>query len=438
MNAFSVARTVISVLFFLCYFYQIVYLFVPFLRKTPRKPSNVPCRQGSGKQPRIAVLIAARNEEAVIGQLLESVSAQTYTGEVTAFVVADNCTDRTAELSGKAGAVVYERHNEQEKGKGYALNFLLKRMAEDFGGFDAYLVLDADNLLERDYIEQMAATMDQGYEIITSYRNSKNYGDNWISAGYSLWFLRESEFLNRPRTLLGTSAAVSGTGFLFTRRILEQCGGWNFFLLTEDIQFTVHNILSGVKIGYCRDAVLYDEQPVKFSQSWRQRERWAKGFLQVFRSYGVSLVRGAVGRRSFSCFDMCMNILPAMFLSIVSILLFAVELTVRLALRAAVASLFLGALQGIVGMALFLMTLGAITTATQWNRIHAGTAQKIKAVLTFPLFMFTYIPISISVLFKRVEWKPIEHSVNLSITDMGAEKSVKGHKIVKKIAVLNK
>ena len=80
------------------------------------------------------------------------------------------------------------------------------------------------------------------------------------------------------------------------KEILEKCGGWPFHLLTEDIEFTVHNIIRGEKIGFCKNAVLYDEQPVLFSQSWRQRMRWAKGYLQVFGKYGTDLIKGIFRR----------------------------------------------------------------------------------------------------------------------------------------------
>lgn len=128
----------------------------------------------------------------------------------------------------------------------------------------------------------MNETFSDGYRIITSYRNSKNYGDNWISAGYALWFLREAKYLNNARYLLGTSCAVSGTGFMFSREILKSCGGWPFHLLVEDIEFTIHNIVSGEKVGYCPRAVLYDEQPTKFSQSWEAAH--APGRADIFRS----------------------------------------------------------------------------------------------------------------------------------------------------------
>ena len=122
----------------------------------------------------------------------------------------------------------------------------------------------------------MNVTFSQGYDIITCYRNSKNYGDNWISAGYGLWFLRESRYLNLARMRLGSSCGVSGTGFLFSAAVLAlQGGGWPFHLLTEDIEFTIDHVVRGVRIGYCPEAIVYDEQPVSFRQSWAQRLRWS-------------------------------------------------------------------------------------------------------------------------------------------------------------------
>ena len=207
---------IIALIFCVCYAYQFVYLAVPlFMRKKPR-PAPVLHRYG--------VLISARNEEAVIAQLIQSIREQTYPAElVTVFVCADNCTDRTAEAAREAGAVVFERFDSVNVGKGYALDFLLGAISREYpdAGFDGFFVFDADNVLERDYIERMNETFCEGYSVVTGYRNSKNYGDNWISAGYSLWFLRESQYLNRSRALLGTSAAVSGTGFLFSSEMMK-------------------------------------------------------------------------------------------------------------------------------------------------------------------------------------------------------------------------
>lgn len=257
----------------------------------------------------------------------------------------------------------------------------------------------------------MNRTFSQGYDIVTSYRNSKNYGDNWISAGYALWFLRESRYLNHARSLLGTSCAVSGTGFLFSRAVLEETGPWPFHLLTEDIQFSVHEILQGRKVAFAPDAVLYDEQPTTFRQSWRQRMRWSQGYLQVFRDYGARLLRG-IFRGSFSCFDMSMAIMPAFVLSTVSIL---VNLTLGVVGALAGDNLlvaFESVGQMLLNMYLTLLVLGGITTVTEWNQIRTSSVKKFVYVFTFPLFMFTYIPISLAAFFCKPQWKPIEHRVS--------------------------
>ena len=400
----------VAAIFFVCYCYQFLYVATALVQKD--KPHK------EEKAHHFAVLIAARNEAEVIGHLIESIQAQTYQkGNVTVFVVADNCTDNTAQIARNLGAVVYERFNQDKIGKGYAMEYLLDQMERNNERFDGYFVFDADNVLDQNYILEMNKTFSDGYDIITSYRNSKNFGDNWISAGYAIWFLWESEYLNRGRMLLGTSCAVSGTGFFFSRRIIEKYDGWKFFLLTEDIQFTVDNVLSGEKIGYCRNAVLYDEQPIKFKQSFRQRLRWAKGFFQVFRQYGGNLMKGAL-RKNSSCFDMFMVISPAIFLTIFSILFNGLALLLGDFSRYEVAVIIRSLQQMIINIYFTLVAIGALTTFTQWYKIHTTNFKKVLYIFTFPLFMLTYIPITITALFKKVEWKPIEHSKAKTIAEI--------------------
>lgn len=415
METLKTINFVIAVIFFVCYTYQFLYIPVPWLRKA--RP------HGPAKDNRYAVLICARNEQRVIGDLIASLRGQTYSQSLLSiFVLADNCTDDTAMVARVAGANVYERFNQVQVGKGYALQELLEHLEQDYPqGFDGYFVFDADNILAPNYVEAMNRTFSDGHDIVTSFRNSKNYGDNWISAGYALWFLRESRYLNGARCRLGSSCAVSGTGFLFSRRILEKCGGWNFFLLTEDIQFTIANVIRGEKVGYCPTAVLYDEQPTTFRQSFRQRLRWSRGYLQVFGKYGVSLFRG-IFRGSFSCYDMTMNIMPAAVLSGASI---AVNL------GAAVYNCLNGGdwsvlaaclLQGFLSLYLTVFVLGVITTITEWDNIYCSASKKVWYAITFPVFMFTYIPIVIVSLFHNPAWQPIHHSRSVDLQQICAGK----------------
>ncbi len=395
----------IALIICVCYFYQFVYLAIPFLIKKRKHKKT--------KKHKFAVLIAARNEEKTIANLIKTIKEQNYPQKlIKIFVVADNCTDNTAQVSRDAGAIVYERFNKEKVGKGYALDFLIEKIDEDFSKekFDAFFVFDADNLLKSNYITEMNKTFSDGYEVVTSYRNSKNYGDNWISAGYALWFLRESQYLNRPRMLLGVSSAISGTGFMFSREVMQKYGGWKFFLLSEDTEFTVNNVLNNIKIGYCDTAIFYDEQPVKFKQSWKQRMRWAKGYLQVIGKYGKSLVKKSALDLDFSAFDMIMVMTPAIILTIIGIIcnisISAASLLVGKSLLISIESI----MEFFLNSYLTVYVVGLLTTITEWKRIYATPLKKILYTFTFPIFMATYIPISFVALFKKVEWEPIEHT----------------------------
>lgn len=404
----------LGILFILCYAYQFLYIPVALAPKK-KKTVQAPLR-------RYAILISARNEESVIAQLLDSISQQDYPADlIVPFVVADNCTDATARVARDAGAVVYERFNKQQVGKGYALNYLIQQIRDAWGDeyFDGYFVFDADNLLQPDYISQMNNVFGDPYQIVTSYRNSKNFGDNWISAGYALWFLREAAFLNAPRFRLGISCMVSGTGFLFSREIMLRYGGWPFHTLTEDIEFSAHSIVQGERIGYCGATEFFDEQPTLFGQSWRQRTRWSRGYIQVFLKEGPGLFAGLLGRNSLSCFDLIMSIMPAMIFTVISLLVSAAIIVLQLIEGHNILPIVISALlSSFVPAYSSLFIVGAITTITQWQHIHTSTARKILFTLTFPLFMFTYVPICIASVFGKVEWKPIEHKVTVSIQQL--------------------
>ena len=413
MKVLELFNYIVMCLFLLCYSYQLFYIPVALVGRRPHR--------GQTKFHRYAVLIAARNEVAVIGQLIDSIRAQDYPEElVDIFVVADNCTDDTAAVARRHGARVYERFDRRHVGKGYALRFLLGSIARDYGRgrYDGYFVFDADNVLAPDYIRQMNRTFSDGYGVVTSYRNSKNYGDNWISAGYALWFIRDSRYLNHARMILGGSCVVAGTGFMFSREVLERCGGWNYFLLTEDTEFTADMVLKGEKIGYCPEAVLYDEQPTGFKQSWRQRMRWCRGYMQVFRRYGAGLLKGIFGKNGLSCYDMTMSIMPAAVLSGLSVIVNLIAAAVNFAAGRDL-SAFAGSVL-LLGWNLYmtLFIVGAITTVTEWRQIHCAGWKKILYAFTFPVFMFTYVPICIASLFTDVQWQPIRHERSLSLEEI--------------------
>ena len=274
----SYISTVLSVMLF----YKTIYWIIGFVTTRKFKPAK--------NNHKYAILIAARNEENVIANLLDSINKQDYPKKlVTTFVVADNCTDSTAKIARENGAICYERFDEDHKTKGFALQYLVKKIEEDYktDSFEAYFIFDADNLLKEDYISRMNDSFDAGCKIICSYRNTKNFNEDWIASTYAIHWLRSIRCNHRPRSFLRLATNIQGTGFLFTNEIIRN--GWKYTSLTEDRALTADAVAQGYEISYNNDAMFYDEQPVNLKIALRQRLRWSRGHLEAFVETGPYL-----------------------------------------------------------------------------------------------------------------------------------------------------
>ncbi|MBE6153909.1 MAG: glycosyltransferase [Firmicutes bacterium] len=281
-NMFKGINNVIGSILSIMLIYKTVYFVIGIFFTRKFKPAK--------NKHKYAIVIAARNEENVIGNLLDSIKRQDYPTELLkVFVVADNCTDNTAKIARKNGAVCYERFDDEHKTKGYALQYLFEKIEEDYGrmSFDGYFVFDADNLLQSDYISRMNDAFDSGEKIITSYRNTKNFDENWIASTYALHWLRSIRTNHRARSVLRLATNIQGTGFLFSNEIVKD--GWDYTSLTEDRALTADAVAQGYQITYNDAAMFYDEQPISLRIALRQRLRWSKGHLLAFKESGPYL-----------------------------------------------------------------------------------------------------------------------------------------------------
>ena len=412
---------VMATIFVVFYFYQIGYLLLGLIRRRTKTPDTPHALH------RYAAVISARNEENVIGGLIASLKAQDYPSELLdIYVIADNCTDNTAQVALAAGAKGYRRLNRDLIGKGYALDYLFKCLsASGKDVYDGYFVFDADNYVDPCFVREMNNTFDSGnYAALTSYRNSKNFGSSWISSAYATWFLREARYLNNARMILGTSCAVSGSGYLVSSKIIEGMHGWDFHTLTEDIQFSTFCAVHGVRIGYA-PAEFYDEQPLTLSASWKQRMRWTKGFYQVFFTYGRHLLKAISKFRRFAAYDLLMTIAPGMLLTLISLLANGTFIIVGMMSHGFLATdaeieMCVGSLLLTLGfMYITFFAMGLLTTITEFRHIHCPAKWRIVANLfTFPLFMFTYIPLTVAALFLKVDWVPTPHDVSVTLDEV--------------------
>lgn len=413
---------IIWLFFTLAYFYQIVYVLRVLAKGTVHLPE-------AKKQHRYAFVIAAHNEELVIGNLVRSILGQNYPRDLMeVFVVCDACTDDTHARAEEAGAIVWDRNDLARRGKSWALDYAFDRILNDYGDrFESFIIMDADNLVSKDYLSIMNQAFDAGYLVCTSYRNSKNFDSSWISSAYALWFMREAKFLNNARMMVGTSCAISGSGWMVALPIIRGMHGWDFHTLTEDIQFSTFCCANNVQIGYA-PAEFFDEQPLTLKASWVQRMRWTKGFYQVFFSYAPDLVKG-ISKGQFASYDMLMTIAPGMILTLLSFFVNATYLIVGSLSHGFIATqgellMCTGSLvMTFASMYITFFILAVITTVSERKRIHAKKKWRIVTnVFTFPLFMMTYIPITVAALFKKVEWIPTKHDIVVNVDDvMGAD-----------------
>ncbi|MCP8970667.1 glycosyltransferase family 2 protein [Ectobacillus ponti] len=259
-----------------------------------------PVKQQPQAKPkhRFAVLVAAHNEEQVIGGIVKNLREQSYPAQLyDVYVICDNCSDRTAAVVRENGGIAMERFNQTLRGKGHALEWMFERLwdLEAQGThYDAVVVFDADNLVSRNFLSVMNTKISEGHEVIQGYLDTKNPHDTWITkaSAYAYWTTNRVYQLSRDQ--LGLSAQLGGTGLVVSTQVLKQIG-WRTTSLTEDLEFTQRYILeTGRRVAWAHEAKIYDEKPLGLRASMKQRVRWMAGHTDCALRYAVPLFRKAI------------------------------------------------------------------------------------------------------------------------------------------------
>ena len=373
------------------------------------------------KDHRFMAIIPAHNEEAVIANLIESLKNQTYNKELyDIYVIADNCTDNTAKVAKEAGAIVYERFDSTKKTKGYALNWFLKQKIEEDAPYDAFFVFDADNIVDANFIKNMNKKLCQGEDVVQGYRDIKNPTDSWITAGYAIFYWTMHRFYHLARYNLGLSPLLNGTGFMVRFDVVKP-NGWDTETLTEDIEFSLKRIIAGKKLGWATDAIVYDEQPVGFKQSWSQRSRWTVGHIQCISRYTKELAIAAKENKTLMNFDGFLYIIGSIPMFIVTLILLATNFIMYAASGMTALDLLDNIIRYIVPT-FFLPILTAIIVMTLDKR---PIRPMIKGLLCYPIFMGSWLIINFKCLFKReTNWEKINHVRDIKIADVSETKDM--------------
>ena len=366
------------------------------------------------KKHKFMMILPAHNESAVIGSLIESLQALDYPKELyDIYVIADNCTDNTAQIAKDLGAIVYERFDEKKKTKGFAMQWFLNQKIKEDADYDAFCVFDADNIVDKNFLNAMNKKLCQGEEIVQGYRDIKNPADSWISAGYALFYWMMNRFYHLARYNLGLSPLINGTGFMVDFNLIKPTG-WDTITLTEDIEFSLKNIAKGRKLGWATDAIVYDEQPTEFKQSWSQRSRWTVGHLQCMKYYTKDLADGVIEHRTLMNFDGLLYLMGIPMM-IVTFLLLGINTIIFLAHGMSAGMLIFNYAKYLIATLIVPVLTAVFVLIIEKKPIRP----MLKGIALFPVFMGSWIIINIKCIIKpNTQWEKIEHKRNVKINDM--------------------
>jgi len=366
-----------------CYYFA-VFFYCRIKRARDNTPYHPPCKS-------FALIIPAHNEEMVIGHVIDSLKKQNYPRELyDIFVVADNCSDNTADVARRCGASVFERFDSEKRGKGHALEWIFTKLFAMEDKYDAISVFDADNLVSPNYLSEMNSQLCSGHKVVQGYIDSKNPFDSWITCSYSIAFWLSNFLFQLPRSLLGLCCGLCGTGFCIDISVLKKIG-WGATCLTEDLEFTMKLALNDMRVAWAHKAVVYDEKPLTLSQSWRQRKRWMQGHADCAARFFAPLIKKAVRSRDLIALDCALYLLQPVkyvFLGLVSVLLWFQAFYADVPAAAMQDSLPVHIWNFFTVLQMFFGPLVIFTEQKFKWRIIWG-------FIAFPLYCLTWVPITI-------------------------------------------
>jgi 1,2-diacylglycerol 3-beta-glucosyltransferase len=268
---------------------------------------------------RFAIMVPAHNEEDAIGRTLQSLQSLAYPRDRhEIFVIADNCTDNTAQAAAPYRVTVLERRDKERRGKGYALRWCLDRLASREPSFDAVVIIDADSVMAHDFLAVMNHYLDQGSRAIQCSDLVEPQPGSWSSEITRLGFTLYNFVRPLGRKLLNCSAGVRGNGMCFTMELLREIP-WNTYSLNEDLEYGLVLLLSGINVDFAPEAVVYATMPTNEKNAESQRARWEKGRSPVIKAYGKKLLSHAVMRMSFRAFDAFVELVTPPFVTLFAV-----------------------------------------------------------------------------------------------------------------------
>ena len=371
--------------------------------------NNIP-KKSDTVTNKYCILIPARNESQVIEQLLISIEKQTKKiNSKDVYIIVESKEDPTVEIVKKHNMNIIYRKDLTKKRKGYALDDAIKEILSKNKKYDAYFIFDADNILDKNYIKEMINSIEEGYDIGISYRNTKN-SSTLVAASSALTFSMINTIGNKLKSKYTNNLTISGTGYYIKGSLVEDWQGFPFNTLTEDYELTLYSTLNNLTTTYNEKAIFYDEQPDSFKISMKQRTRWVKGYFEARKIY-IKEIRRSLDYKEKnygSKISTVIGVKPLIYLLIGVLLLIVSSLTIN-DITAFIKTLV------VVLLLIYLELMGItyIIIKSEKDKLNLNVS-KAKLTLYNPLFLLSYIPCLMISIFKRnLGWEEIKHNKKL-------------------------
>ena len=374
-----------------------------------------------GPKTRFAILIPARNEGDVIGDLLHSLDNMDYPDRLyDVYTLINNCSDDTKKKALSYGVNVMDCTGDI-RCKGDVLKYAFNRLKSI--DYDAYVIFDADNVVQPGFLSAMNNVYQSGHRVAQGRKDSKNMGDNWISASYSLFYNLQNFFYNKARTHMGAAATINGTGFMVAKELVDE--GFEPKSVTEDIELALMCLLKGHKVVYTDEAVTYDEQPTDFKTAWFQRKRWSRGIIQCLIYYSGPLFKRFITKREFSGLDKiffmvspCMQIF-ALIPTILTIIIVVSGIERDFVINSMLLSTIAGTVIG--------YTITVVMCVFTIRKYGQDIKESMSGILMFMVFMLSWVPINLCCFLRNKQgWVPVKHCRNVNVDDLMEKTMVRG------------
>lgn len=358
-------------------------------------------------------LIPAKNEATVIADSIDSIKKLNYPQElITIYILANNCTDQTVEISKKLNAAVHQLDDPTVKNVGTVINRFFKYIKEKYGSYyhyDGYIRLDAGNLVDEEYLNHLNDAFVQTGGVITTYRANMNFNDG-IVASLTCVFMSLSMLAFRMFSGWRASPIITGPGILLSAEVIDQMNGWNTSSISEDLELSAIMVKIGIKVNFAYNAIFYDEQPNKIKYAFRQRLRWQTGKSQVFFKSWGSMIKKIFSKNGLSALFMTIGLIPMGFLTILFTSVFAIYGIIIGVINSSWQPILMFGVLPIIFNIILAWFLAILVMLVERKRIKIDSFfKRIAYVFVFPLSLFMQSLADFVRVFIKVTWKPIPH-----------------------------